>query len=194
MALHDDASARGPRRNAARSRLYDGSDDATGLRFAVAVSRYNEAITARLLASCRRTLEARGAAVVDVAWVPGALELPLAARRLAATGRYDAVIALGCVIKGATFHFELVAREAAAGLSRVALEDGVPVINAVLAVYDPAQAHERTGGRLDRGVEAAAAAIRMATLLRALPGARRRRWRRRAASGAARGRRAERGA
>jgi 6,7-dimethyl-8-ribityllumazine synthase len=151
--------------------VYDGSDDASGLRVAVAVSRYNEAITARLLASCRQTLEARGAAV-DVAWVPGALELPLVARRLAATGRYDAVIALGCVIRGETFHFELVARETAAGLSRVALECGVPVINEVLAVYDPAQAHERAGGRLDRGVEAAAAAIRMATLLRALPAAR----------------------
>ncbi|MDR7481510.1 MAG: 6,7-dimethyl-8-ribityllumazine synthase [Armatimonadota bacterium] len=151
--------------------VYDGSDDATGLRFAVAVSRYNEAITARLLASCRRVLEARGAAAVDVAWVPGALELPLVARRLAATGRYHAVIALGCVIRGETLHFELVAREAAAGLSRVALETGVPVINEVLAVYAPAQAHERAGGRLDRGVEAAQAAVHMATLMRQLAAA-----------------------
>lgn len=146
-----------------------GSDDAGGLQFAIVVSRYNEEITGRLLESCQRVLMEKGVARVDVAWVPGALELPLAARCLAVTRRYDAIIALGCIIKGETLHFELVARETTAGLSRVALDSGVPVINEVLAVFTPAQAQERAGGRIDRGKEAAQAAIQMATLLRRLP-------------------------
>ncbi|MCL6650250.1 MAG: 6,7-dimethyl-8-ribityllumazine synthase [Chloroflexi bacterium] len=92
------------------------------------------------------------------------------ARRLAETRRYAAVICLGCVIKGETLHFDLVARNAAAGMARVALETGVPVINEVLAVFDPAHAAARAGGTVNRGEEAARAAIRMATLLRTLPG------------------------
>lgn len=149
--------------------VYRGGDDATGLSFAVVVSRYNEYITQRLLDGARRVLAARGAARVDVAWVPGALEIPLAAQRLARTGSYHAIICLGCVIRGETLHFDLVAREAAAGMARVALETGVPVINEVLAVFDPAHAASRAGERTNRGEEAAAAAILMATLLRTLP-------------------------
>ncbi len=148
---------------------YRGSDDATGLRFAVVVSRYNTYITERLLDGCRQVLAASGAGVVDVAWVPGALEIPLAAQRLARTERYDAIICLGCVIKGETLHFDLVAQQAAAGISRVALETGVPVINEVLAVFDPAHAASRAGGQTNRGEEAARAAIQMATVMRSLP-------------------------
>jgi 6,7-dimethyl-8-ribityllumazine synthase len=150
--------------------VFQGSDDATGLRFAVVVSRYNEYITQRLLDGCRQALAAHGAGVVDVAWVPGALEIPLVARRLADTHRYDAIICLGCVIKGETLHFDLVAQQSAAGIARVALETGVPVINEVLAVFDPAHATARAGGTVNRGEEAAHAAMQMATLMRALPG------------------------
>lgn len=149
--------------------VFRGGDDARGLAFAIVVSRYNEAITQRLLDGCQQTLAAQGAVHVDVAWVPGALEIPLVARRLAETRVYDAVICLGCVIKGETLHFDLVAQQAAAGISRVAWETGVPVINEVLAVFDPAQAAARAGDKLNRGVEAAHAAIEMATLLRTLP-------------------------
>jgi 6,7-dimethyl-8-ribityllumazine synthase len=147
---------------------YRGSDDAAGLRFAVVVSRYNAYITERLLEGCRQVLAAAGAAAVDVAWVPGALEIPLAAQRLARTGRYDTVICLGCVIKGETLHFDLVAQQAAAGISRVALDTGVPVINEVLAVFDPAHAAARAGGCTNKGEEAAHAAIHMATMMRSL--------------------------
>jgi 6,7-dimethyl-8-ribityllumazine synthase len=104
-----------------------------------------------------------------VAWVPGALEIPLAAQHFARTGRYDAVICLGCVIKGETLHFDLVAQQASAGISRVALDTGVPVINEVLAVFDPAHAAARAGGQTNRGEEAGHAAIQMATMMRSLP-------------------------
>ncbi|MGQ0548794.1 MAG: 6,7-dimethyl-8-ribityllumazine synthase [Armatimonadota bacterium] len=149
--------------------VFRGSDDATGLIFAIVVARYNEYITQRLLDGAQRVLAAGSAAAVDVAWVPGSLEIPLVAQRLARTGRYAAIICLGCVIKGETRHFDLVAENAAAGLRRVALETGVPVINEVLAVFDPAQAAARAGDKVNRGEEAAHAAIQMATLMRALP-------------------------
>jgi 6,7-dimethyl-8-ribityllumazine synthase len=147
---------------------WEGSQDATGLRFAIVVGRYNEAITAKLLEGAREVLAARGAALADVAWVPGAFEIPLVARRLAASGAYDAVIALGCVIQGETAHFEHVSREAAAGVARVAYDTGVPVIFEVLSVYDPAQAAGRVTGQRHRGREAAESAVLMATLLRRL--------------------------
>ncbi len=149
--------------------VFRGNDDATGLVFAIVVARYNEYITQRLLEGAQQVLAARGAAAVDVAWVPGSLEIPLVAQRLARTRRYDAIICLGCVIKGETLHFDLVAQQAAAGISRVALETGVPVINEVLAVFDPAQAAARAGEKVNRGVEAAHAAIQMATLMQTLP-------------------------
>lgn len=149
--------------------IFRGTDDATGLAFAVVVARYNEYITQRLLDGAQRVLTARGAAAVDVVWVPGSLEIPLVAQRLARAATYDAIICLGCVIKGETLHFDLVAENAAAGLRRVALETGVPIINEVLAVFDPAQAAARAGDKVNRGEEAAHAAIQMATLMRTLP-------------------------
>jgi 3,4-dihydroxy 2-butanone 4-phosphate synthase/GTP cyclohydrolase II len=170
--LHLDGDARDDRDRPARAvttgTVYRGDAAAAGLSFAIVVSRYNEYITQRLLEGAQSALAAQGAAQVDVAWVPGALEIPLVARRLARSRRYDAVICLGCVIKGKTLHFELVAQNAAAGIARVALEEGVPVINEVLAVYDSADAVARAGDRVNRGAEAAHAAIHMATLMRKL--------------------------
>ncbi|MGQ0703051.1 MAG: 6,7-dimethyl-8-ribityllumazine synthase [Gemmatimonadales bacterium] len=150
------------------SATYRGGDDATGLAFGIVVSRYHEYITQRLLESAQAVLVERGSARVDVAWVPGALEIPLVARQLAATGSYDAVICLGCVIKGETLHFELVAHHAATGVREAAMSTGVPVINGVLALFDPAQAVARIGGKENRGEEAARAGIEMANLRRAL--------------------------
>lgn len=149
--------------------VFRGNNDATGLTFAIIVSRYNDYITQQLLDGAQKVLAAQGAAAIDVAWVPGSLEIPLVAQRLAQTGRYAAIICLGCVIKGETLHFDLVAQNAASGLARVALETRVPVINEVLAVFDAAQAAARAGEKVNRGEEAAHAAIEMATLMRALP-------------------------
>ncbi|MDQ7851253.1 MAG: 6,7-dimethyl-8-ribityllumazine synthase [Armatimonadota bacterium] len=151
-----------------RGATWEGSRDAAGLRFAIVVSRYNQGITEQLLQGAKEVLAARRAAVVDVAWVPGAFEIPLVARRLASSRAYDAVIALGCVIKGETAHFEHVSREAAAGVARAGYETGVPVIFQVLSVYDPAQAAARVAAERHRGREAAESAIAMATLLRRL--------------------------
>ncbi len=132
------------------------------------VSRYNQSITERLLEGARTTLEERGAAAVAVIWVPGALEIPLAAQYLARSGRYDAILCLGCVIRGETLHFQLVAEQTAAGIARVALDTGVPIINEVLAVFDPADSVARSQAKLHRGVEGAHAAIHMAALRREL--------------------------
>ena len=149
--------------------VYQGQNDASGFAFAIVVSRYNEYITQRLLDGAQAVLTSRNAARVDVAWVPGALEIPVVAKRLAQSGLYHAVICLGCVIKGETLHFELVAREASAGCAQVALETGVPVINEILAVFDAAHAAARAGGSSNRGEEAARTAIYMASLVRSLP-------------------------
>lgn len=149
---------------------FAGTDDAAGLRFAIVVSRFNQPITEKLLEAAQRTLVDRGAADVDVAWVPGAFEIPLVAKRLAQSGRYNAVICLGCVIRGETAHFDHVSREAAAGIARIALETGVPVVYEVLSVYDPVQAAARVTEEVNRGREGAVAAIEMARLLKQLPG------------------------
>jgi len=152
---------------------FRGHHDASGLRFAIVVSRFNEGITTKLLDEAQRTLADRGAAEIDVAWVPGAFEIPPVARRLAETGRYDAILCLGCVIKGDTAHFESVAGEAARGIARAGYETGVPVINEVLAVYHPEQAAARVTDELNRGREGALAAIEMARLVQRLPRPRR---------------------
>ena len=133
--------------------------DATGMRFAIVVARFNRDITEELLDGAERVLRKRAAADVTVAWVPGAFEAPLVAKRLAASGSVDAVICLGAVIRGETAHFEYVAGETA-----------VPVIFGVLTVDDREQAHDRLGGKEGhKGEEAALAAIEMVSLLRSLP-------------------------
>jgi 6,7-dimethyl-8-ribityllumazine synthase len=139
---------------------------------AVVCAKFNGAITERLLTGTLAGLADHGVSPesVDVAWVPGAVELPLAASRLLWSGDYDAVIALGAVIRGDTAHFDFVAGECAAGLQRVALDTGVPVIFGVLTTDTVAQAQDRAGpGETNKGYEAAVTALEMVRLLELWP-------------------------
>jgi 6,7-dimethyl-8-ribityllumazine synthase len=143
-----------------------------GRRIAIVVARFHEHVTAKLLEGALGGLRAHGVALdaVDVAWVPGAFEIPLVARRMASAGAYDAVICLGAVVRGQTAHFELVSAEAARGVGEVARETGIPAIFEVLATETLAQAEERSGGANgNRGWDAAEAALEMADLLDRLP-------------------------
>jgi len=147
---------------------------ATAGRVAVVVSRYNELVTERLLDGARARLTELGvdAATVDVVWVPGAFELPLAAAAAAATGRYRAIVALGCVIRGETAHFDYVAGEAARGLQSVALSYRLPLGFGVLTTETFEQAMDRAGGAAgNKGAEAAETALRMVDALGAFPSA-----------------------
>ena len=151
---------------------YDGQLRGDGLRIAIAVARFNDLITERLLSGARDGLVRHGVdeGSITVAWVPGAFELPLVCKRLAASGDHDAVIALGAVIRGATGHYEHVAGQCAAGLQSAALETGVPVVFGVLTTDTIEQAIERAGTKAgNKGFEAAMTAIEMADLLRQLP-------------------------
>lgn len=146
---------------------YEASVDASRLRFAIVVARFNHLVSARLLEGCRAELLRRGANDDDlhVAWVPGAFEIPLAARSLAASGRYDAIITLGAVIRGGTPHFDYVCHGVTDGVREVMRDTSVPVAFGVLTVDDVAQALERAGGEHgNKGAEAALAAIEMARL------------------------------
>jgi len=140
---------------------------AAGHRFAVIAARWNEALVKRLVDAALDTLRRQGArdADVETTWVPGSLELPVAASWAASSGRFDAVLAFGVVIRGETEHFRLVAEGSAQGLQRVALDTGVPVLNGVLAVHDVAQAEARAGGTHgNTGAQVALAALQMAAL------------------------------
>lgn len=151
---------------------YQGNLAGTNLSIAIVVARFNELISERLLAGAMDGLRRHSIAddAVDVAWVPGSFELPVVAKRLACLGKYDAIICLGAVIRGATAHFEHVAGQAAAGIASVARETGVPVIFGVLTTDTIEQAVERAGAKAgNKGYDAALAAIEMANLLRALP-------------------------
>ena len=153
-----------------------GSPTAPGCRFVIIVSRFNEEVTEGLLRGARRALAE--AAVRDedimIVRVPGAFEIPLAARHAASTGRFDAVICLGCVIKGETMHFEYIASATAQGIADAALATGIPVTFGVLTTLTDEQALARSiEGPNNKGREAAQAAIAMATLLRQLPAGRR---------------------
>jgi len=150
---------------------YQGELKGEGLRLALVASRFNEPVTSRLLAGAREALERHGVRddAVDVAWVPGAFELALVARRLAESRRYDAVVCLGAVIRGETPHFDYVAGEAARGVGRVAEETGVPAIFGVVTTNTLEQALERAGGKAgNKGYDAVLSAIEMANLLRQL--------------------------
>ena len=151
---------------------YEGRLDATGLRIGLLASRFNETITKSLLDGALSALRRHGLddASITVAWVPGAFELPLAAKRLAASGEYDAVVCLGAVIRGATAHFDYVAGQSAAGAARASLDTGIPVIFGVLTTETIEQAIERSGTKAgNKGFDSAVAAIEMADLLRQLP-------------------------
>ncbi len=151
---------------------YQGRLGADGLRVAVVTSRFNDLVTDRLRAGCVDGLTRHGmdpASIVEAS-VPGALELPLAAQRLAGSGDVDAVICIGAVIRGSTDHHIHVGGQCAAGLARVQLDTGIPVIFGVLTTDDVAGALERAGGKMgNKGFEAAATAIEMVDLLRQLP-------------------------
>jgi 6,7-dimethyl-8-ribityllumazine synthase len=152
-------------------RTFEGDLLGQGRRFAIVIARFNEAIGRRLLDGARDGLRRHGVADEDVAvaWVPGAFEIPLVAQRLAATGRYDAVLCLGAVIRGATPHFDYVAGNVAAGVAAVGRETGVPAIFGVLTTDTIAQAEERAGLKAgNQGFNAAVAAIEMANVLAAI--------------------------
>lgn len=140
-----------------------------GGRFGVVAGRFNELIVEPLIAGCADTFRRHGVDPderLDLVWVPGAMEIPLAAQRLAASGRYAAVVTLGAVIRGATPHFDMVASSVASGCGRVALETGVPVIFGVLTTDTIEQALERAGTKAgNNGAKAALAALEMASLL-----------------------------
>jgi 6,7-dimethyl-8-ribityllumazine synthase len=154
-------------------RVIEGSLDGKGLRIAVLLSRFNELIGNRLLEGALRALERRGVNPSDVlvVKVPGAFELPAMARRLAGSGRHDAVVCLGAVVRGETPHFDYVAGSAARGIARTSYETGVPVLFGVLTADTVDQALDRSGGKHgNKGVEAAEGAVEMARLVRALAG------------------------
>ncbi len=142
-------------------------------RFAIVAARFNSMITQALLAGCRDAFARHGVADdrLDVAWVPGAFEIPMVARKLAETGRYSAVICLGCVIRGETGHYDHVAGQAAGGILQAGLTTGVPVIFGVLTTETVEQALNRAGLKAgNKGVDAAMAAIEMVNLLRKIDG------------------------
>jgi len=150
---------------------FEGQLRGEGLSIAIVVSRFNELVTRALLAGARDGLARHGVEPegVDVAWVPGSFEIPLTARKLAESGRYQAVICLGAVIRGETPHFDHVANQASSGIARVALDTGVPIIFGVLTADTLEQAMERAGGKMgNKGYDAAVDAIEMANLVRGL--------------------------
>jgi len=153
------------------SSVTEGNLGASGLKFAVICARFNDFITERLLAGALDALKRSGAAAesIEIVKVPGAWELPLAAKTLAAGKRHDAVVALGAVIRGETPHFDHVAAQAATGLAAVQLETGVPVAFGVLTTNTVEQAIDRAGGKSgNKGYDAAMTAIEMANLMRQL--------------------------
>lgn len=152
-------------------RHFKGEPSGDGLRIGVALARFNQAVTDRLLAGALEALAKHGVAedAIDVATVPGAFELPLCAQRMASTGRYDALVCLGAVVRGETPHFNFVAGEAARGLAEVARAHDVPIGFGILTTETMAQALARAGGdRGNKGYEAAVTALEMVQLLRAV--------------------------
>ena len=148
-------------------KVHEGSLDGDGLRVALVASRFNDAVVGHLVAGASDCLRRHGVADDDVelAWVPGAYEIPVVARRLAESGRFDAIVALGCVVRGQTAHFEYVAGQAA-DVGRVAADTGIPVAFGVLTTETFDQAVDRAGGKLgNKGWEAALVAIETARLL-----------------------------
>ena len=151
----------------------EGKLDAKGCRFGIIVSKYNEFVTSRLLAGAMDVLVESGADKdnIDVAYVPGAYEIPLVAREFGKSGHYDAVICLGAIIRGETPHFEFISAETSRGIARAAMEAAVPVIFGVLTTDTGKQALERSGEpERNRGSEAARTAVQMADLMRQLRG------------------------
>lgn len=150
--------------------VIEGKLNAKGAKFAIIVSRFNSFITERLVEGAVDVLKRQGEVADDditLVRVPGAVELPLTADKLAATGKYDAIIALGCVIRGATYHFEIVANESSKGLAQAMLKHGIPVAFGVLTTDTLDQAVQRAGSHAgNKGAEAALSAVEMVNVLR----------------------------
>ena len=150
-------------------RIIEGNLDATGLKFGIVIARFNEFISGKLLAGCLDGLKRHGAEEdnLEIAWSPGSFEIPLLAKKMAGTGKYDAIICLGAVIRGATPHFDYVSAEVSKGVAHVGLDSGVPVIFGVLTTDNIEQAIERAGTKSgNKGFDAAMAAIEMANILK----------------------------
>ncbi|MFJ7934703.1 6,7-dimethyl-8-ribityllumazine synthase [Sporosarcina sp. NPDC096371] len=151
--------------------IYEGHLVGTGLKIGIVVARFNEFITGKLLGGAEDALRRHGVdeSNIAVAWVPGAYEIPLVAKKMAASGNYDAVITLGTVIRGATPHFDFVCNEVAKGVAAINMQEGIPVIFGVLTTDTIEQAIERAGTKAgNKGWDAGAAAIEMANLMKQL--------------------------
>lgn len=153
------------------AKIYEGKLLAEGFRFGIVVSRFNEFITKKLLDGALDALTRHGAApdAVAVGWVPGTFEIPVVAQKMASSKKYDAVICLGALIRGATPHFDYLASEVAKGIAQVGLSTGVPTVFGVITADTVEQAIERAGTKAgNKGFDAAGTAIEMANLLRAI--------------------------
>ncbi len=158
-------------RRKGHGRTFEGDFLADGFRFAIVVARFNEYITSKLLEGCENTLHRHGVKPeqIDVVWVPGSFEIPTAARKIALKKSVDAIICLGCVIRGETAHYDHVCRETAKGIAEVGRRTGVPCIFGILTTENIEQAIERAGTKMgNAGRSAATAAIEMASLLKKL--------------------------
>ncbi len=155
------------------SKSFEGMLLGKGLKFGLVISRFNDFITGKLLEGAQDALLRHGVSDddVDIAWTPGSFEIPPVAMKLAKTGRYDAVICLGAVIRGGTPHFEYIAAELSKGIAQVAMETGVPIIHGVITADTLEQAIERAGTKMgNKGFDAATNAIEMANLYKGLSG------------------------
>ena len=153
------------------SKLFEGMLLGEGLKIGVVVSRFNEFITGKLLEGAQDGLLRHGVSGddIDIAWVPGSFEIPLAAQKLAQSKRYDAVVCLGAVVRGATPHFEYIAAEVTKGIAKISLETGLPISYGVITTDTLEQAIERAGTKIgNKGFDAAVNAIEMANLLKGI--------------------------
>ena len=148
-------------------KVFEGHLVGTDLKIGIVVGRFNEFITGKLLSGAEDALRRHGVDDVDVAWVPGAYEIPLIAKKMAASGKYDAVITLGTVIRGSTPHFDYVCSEVSKGVAAINMQEGIPVIFGVLTVDTIEQAIERAGTKAgNKGWDAGSVAIEMANLMK----------------------------
>lgn len=155
------------------AKTIEGQLNASGLKFGIVVARFNELITKQLLEGAQDALRRHGGDpnTVDVAWVPGAFEIPVVAGAMAASGRYDAVLCLGCLIRGATSHYDVLASSVTSALQGLAVQHGLPVVNGVLTVESIEQAIERAGTKAgNKGFDAAVTGIDMVSVLRQISG------------------------
>ena len=151
------------------AKIIEGKLEGKGIKIGIVAGRFNEFITNRLVSAALDCLKRHGTSEdsVEIAWVPGSMEIPMIAKKMAATNKYDAIICLGCVIRGATPHFDYVASEVAKGVAQVGLSSGVPVIFGVLTTESIEQAIERAGTKSgNKGWDAALAAIEMSNLIK----------------------------